>query len=151
MKFLSQIIENYVYQLLIKCQSEKLLHVVGVKIISDALNHLTKSIWRSQHLKTQNWKWPVLDIYILSNTVNKSQWSFRNLQLTQNVSLIISTMQKDPPKWAHNPSLMSLPFSNLLIYTDFHRERESSLKIKYWKGQKVFLISLNVESKLEET
>lgn len=88
------------------------------------------------------WKWKFWsdhsDISISNNTINKSQWSFKNLQLSQDASLITSKMKKDTAKWAHNPSMISLPFCNLLIYTDFQSERESSLKIKFWKEQEQF-------------
>lgn len=47
--------------------------------------------------------------------------------------LTTSKMQKGTAKWAHNPSLCCL-----LVYMDFQSARESSLKIKFWKGRKQF-------------
>lgn len=117
----------------------------GVKINYNASNQPPNKVNMENQANMQlrnSWKWEFSSdqsqTFIFWVTVNKSWWSFRNLQLSQDVSLITSKIHKDTARWAHNPSLISLPFCNLLIYPDFHSERESSLKITFWKGQKQF-------------
>lgn len=110
------------------------------------------------------WKWEFSSdqsqTFIFGVTVNKSRWSFRNLQLSQDVSLITSLYitfclrckrycKVSPKPFTHQPSLLQP--SHLPRFPQWKGKKwKFNLKSNSEKDRNNFLISLNAETKPEE-